>query len=451
MSAFYGKGRTGYHIRLGVAESASAHGGQVLVDAFCRRFGLWRQLAQAKGLDPRKRKGAGFAPEAICAQLLFTLSSGGAGLADAERTGKDRVLMGLVGLEKGADESTLGEWLRAQSPESVHALWEINWTFVDEVWALAKPERVCHAGEEDWFFDDTEIEVYGKSFEGARKNYNGDLALSWQTLWRGPFVMDAILDGASDVSEHLPALLGQHHARWQGRRTHFFADSGSSAAKFLDALRAAQFAHWSVSYNKWTEVLERLAGELPETRWSPPNERGEQHTWLRHMPGEAKAAVTFATVRRKPEGEMFWRYAFVACEPGEGWSPQAVFQRHALKGDKERGFSELLGDLDLHHPPCKDLIANQAFYALAVLTYNVLTALKVLELEDSQQPWRIRTLIRNLLTVPVTVSTHARYTRALIRVPQWLLRVWRLFAQQWIPKRKPGRPSKREDALALRL
>ena len=451
MSTFYGKGRTGFHIRLATAESASAHGGQVLVDAFCRRFGLWGKLAGAKGLDPRKRKGAGFAPEAISAQLMFTLSSGGAGLADAERIGKDSVLMGLVGLEKGADQSTLGEWLRAQTPESVRALWEINWAFLDEVWALAKPGRVCHAGEEEWFFDDTEIEVYGDSFEGARINYNGDRALSLQALWRGPFVMDAILDGATDVSEHLGALLAEHEPRWQGRRTHLYADSGSSAAKFLDAIRAAQFTHWSVSYNKWTDVLERLAGELPEARWSPSNERGEQFTWLRHTPGEAKAAVTFATLRRKRDGDLLWRYAFVACEPGEGWEPQAVFQRHALKGDKERGFSELLSDLDLHHPPCQRLVANQAFYALGILTYNVLTALKVLELEDGQQAWRIRTLIRNLLTVPVTVSFHARYTRALIRVPPWLLRVWRLFVQQWIPKRKPGRPSKREDAIALRL
>ena len=115
------------------------------------------------------------------------------------------------------------------------------------------------------------------------------------------------------------------------------------------------------------------------------------------------------------------------------------------------GFSELLSDLDLHHPPCEKLIANQAFYALAILTYNVLTAMKVLELEDDQQPWRIRTRIRHLLTVPVTVSSHARYTRAWIRVPRELLRIWRLFIQQWIPKRKPGRPSKREEAFSLRL
>ena len=45
-------------------------------------------------------------------------------------------------------------------------------------------------------------------------------------------------------------------------------------------------------------------------------------------------AVTFATLPRKPEGEMLWRYALVAGKPGEGWTPQAVFERHALKGDR---------------------------------------------------------------------------------------------------------------------
>ena len=33
------------------------------------------------------------------------------------------------------------------------------------------------------FFDDTEIEVAGHQFEGARINYEGNRALSWQDLY----------------------------------------------------------------------------------------------------------------------------------------------------------------------------------------------------------------------------------------------------------------------------
>ena len=40
----------------------------------------------------------------------------------------------------------------------------------------------------------------------------------------------------------------------------------------------------------------------------------------------------------------------------------------------------------------------------------------------------------------VLVSTHARYDVARICIPAGWLRWWRLFVDQWVPKRKPGRP-----------
>jgi len=174
----------------------------------------------------------------------------------------------------------------------------------------------------------------------------------------------------------------------------------------------------------------------------PPADRAqEQYAWVKHQPGEECQHVQrFATVRWKQDGDLMWRYAYRVCQAGDKDSPQAVFERHRLKGAKEQGFSEVLSGLDLHHPPCKDLIANQAFYAIAMLAYNVLITLKLLDLPDDAQSWRIRTIIRYLLTVPVSVSTHARYEVARICVPAGWLRWWRLFVQEWIPKRKPGRP-----------
>ena len=136
-----------------------------------------------------------------------------------------------------------------------------------------------------------------------------------------------------------------------------------------------------------------------------------------------------------------WRYAFVVSQSPQETSPEAVFQRHQLKGAKEQAFSEVLSGLDLHHPPCSGLIANQAFYAIAALAYNVLITLKMLEMPDEAQTWRIQTTIRHLLTVPVTISTHARYEVARICIPTGWLRWWRLFVDRWVPKRKTGRPA----------
>jgi hypothetical protein len=437
------KRKSKLHLLLTNSDQATAHGGQVLIDALCSRFDLWKRLHDQPSLDPRKRTSSGFSPVAHIAQLIFTLTSGGASLADAERVGQDRVLMDLLGLERGADQTTLGEWLRAQTKESVLALHRINAELVDWSSQQAKPARWLHGGEVEEFFDDTEIELEGHQFEAARINYEGNRALSWQTLWHGPWLLDGILDGAGDVSEHLPILLQEHQHRWAGRPSYFYADSGSSAGKYLNRIELGGFSRWSVSYNKWTTVLDRLAAELPESQWSAPPPAGqpqEQYTWVKHQPGECAQVQKFATVRWKKEGDLMWRYAYVVCRAGEKDRPQAVFERHHLKGAKEQGFSEVLTGLDLHHPPCLGLIANQAYYAIAMLAYNILISLKVLDLPDEAQSWRIQTIIRHLLTVPVSVSRHARYEVAHICIPAGWLRWWRLFLGQWVPKRKAGRP-----------
>jgi len=437
------KRKTKLHLQLTNSDHASAHGGQVLIDTLCRRFGLWKALHNQPALEVRKRTGAGFSPVAIVAQLLFSFTSGGASLADAERLGADAVLMSLLGLDKGADQTTIAEWLRAQSPESVRALHRLNAAWVDWASQQAKPARWLHAGEVEVFFDDTQVEVQGYQFEGARINYEGNRALSWQTLWYGPWLLDGILDGAGDVSEHLPVLLDEHQHRWQNRPSYLYTDSGSSAGKFINRIEQAGFSRWSISYNKWTDKLDRLAAQLPQSQWSALPEKDqpqEQYAWIKHQPGECQQVQKFATVRWRNDGDLMWRYAYRVCQPGEKDTPQTVFERHRLKGGKEQGFSEVLTTLDLHHPPCTELIANQMFYAIGMLAYNILVTLKILDLPDDAQTWRIHTLIRYLLTVPVTLSTHARYEMARICIPAGWLRWWRLFIDQFVPKRKPGRP-----------
>lgn len=440
------KRNTRFHLDLATAENVSSHGGQILIDSLAARFDLWNNLAAIPGIDPRKRRASGFSPVAMISQMMVGFTSGATSLADMERVGSDLVLMELVGLTQGADQSTLGEWLRAQTPQTVEAVMAVNRNFVSQVLVQAVPGRVLQAGRPTVFFDDTEIEVDGKRFEGARINYEGNRALSFQTLWVGPLVADAILDGTADPSQHLGELLTANDVLWQGKQGRFYADSASSAAKFLKQIDVAGFGSWSVSYNKWTDKLEKLAAELPETQWAmeQPDEDGvvEGYAWVKHMPGEAVRAYTFATVRRKAPGDMFWRYGFVVTDDttpeAAKRTPKSVFEFHALKGASEQGFSHLLSDLDLHHPPCEKLVANQMFYAIGVLAYNLLIALRLLDLPDDAQGWRPRTIIRNLLTVPVKVGVHARYRRATLCIPAGWMRWWRIFLQDHGPKRTHG-------------
>jgi hypothetical protein len=90
----------------------------------------------------------------------------------------------------------------------------------------------------------------------------------------------------------------------------------------------------------------------------------------------------------------------------------------------------VLTGLDLHHPPCSELIANQIYYAVAALAYNLLIALKLLHLPDERLRCKLKTLIREIMVLPGQFISHARRLTARIFVaPQWL-DWWRLIYQK---------------------
>ena len=371
------------------AKKYSTLGGLPALEALAQQFDLWKKIRALPGLDPRSRTTHGYSPELIVAQLLYCFCSGGASLADAERLNDEPLVRQLARVQHFADQTQLGQWLRHQNERSIAAFWQLISDFVQWVIARAEPARWTYAGRAEAFFDDTQIEVFGPSFEGAKINYNGDRALSWQTLWFGPFLLDGELGAPCDVSSALPAMLQRHRSFWKERPCDFLADSGSSSAEYLQAIDQAGFTHWSVSYNKWPSVPERTAAALPEkvwcsalkTTWRDGTEVTEQHAGLRHTPGESQFTFPLAVARWKKEGEFFWRYAFVAHE-ARRTDAGAILARHRLKGGKEQLFKEVLRGLDLHHPPCESLVANRMFYAIAALAYNLMKAVQLLCLPE---------------------------------------------------------------------
>src|ERR1700691_3816188 len=102
---------------------SSVYGGLPAIEALCQQFGLWEKLRAVPGLDPRVRKGRGFGPEVFVAQLLYSFCSGGASLADAEDLNQEPLARLLANVPFFADQTTVGEWLRAQNPESIAGMW----------------------------------------------------------------------------------------------------------------------------------------------------------------------------------------------------------------------------------------------------------------------------------------------------------------------------------------
>jgi hypothetical protein len=399
-----------------------------------RRFGLWKKLRQLSCLDPRPDKKRGYGPEVIIGQLIYALCTGGGGLSDSEALNDDPLALELFGGGKFADQSQVGEWLREQTEESIAAWRKLLHKFVTWVWNQADPGGLLHAGQREVFFDDTQLEVSGKHFEGAAINYNDDLALSWQTLWIGPLLVDSLVGSPKDVSDQLLPMLARNHSLWQGKPAHFYADSGSSAGVYLNAIAAAGW-HYTVSYNKWTGPLERTAQAWPASAWKQGGD--SQHAFVRPQPEGGGAAHAFAVSRRR-DG-LFDRYGFMACDEGQTDAAR-VGERHHLKGEKEQLFNEVLNGLDLHRPICSALRANQIYDLIAALAYDLLIAIKVLDLSDDCQSWRVKTLMKKMVMLPGRLSQRSRQWIAKVMVPGAWLCWWQRWAQRVWPEYGSGRP-----------
>src|SRR5271170_1510963 len=230
------------------SQKQSTLGGLPAVESLAQEFGLWDKIRVLPGIDPRVRTTHGYSPELIVAQFLYSFCSGGASLADAERLNEEPLARQLARVRQFADQTQLGEWLRKQSDVSITAFWQLISQFIQWVLQRAEAARWTYAGRAEVFFDDTQIEVFGPSFEGAKINYNGDLALSWQTLWVGPFLVGGQLGSPSDVSQALPSMLHRSQAFWKDRPSDFLADSGRAAGKGVEPGPDHPLAQWAGSH-----------------------------------------------------------------------------------------------------------------------------------------------------------------------------------------------------------
>ena len=101
-----------------------------------------------------------------------------------------------------------------------------------------------------------------------------------------------------------------------------------------------------------------------------------------------------------------------------------LVRRHRGKQGHENAFKGPLIDLDLHHPPCRRFLANQAFYACGQIAQLLLRAVQYELLPVAARAHGLRTLIRHLIrTVARLVHTGRRrldFAKSNFRL-DWLL------------------------------
>jgi hypothetical protein len=217
---------------------------------------------------------------------------------------------------------------------------------------------------------------------------------------------------------------------------YFRGDSACDEERLLTWLREEQrqggpqgLIGFAVSARMNAGLREEIMA-VPEAQWQPYSENGEtikECAEVEYVPEESSAnryrePLRYVALRvRRKQGELFAdgssvRHFAVVTNLWQ-WAPKKLLQWHREKaGSIEAAHDVIKNELAGGVMPCGRFGANAAWLRLAVLAYNVLSALKRLALPPellTARPKRLRFLIFN---TPGKLVHHAR--RTLLRLVQ---------------------------------
>lgn len=429
------------------APRMTAWGGLSLAERLACRTRLWSRCR--KLLPERTANAGGYHTTTVVAALMHGLLSGAHGTWAAEALRRDATACLAAGFDASSvpEEATVWRTLgQLDAAGGQAALGRVMAENARRLIEATPRHQLLHEGFLPAFVDGTWIEVGEQTRYEGTKRFDGQRKLMWSVAWAGPYVAaQGFAPPGQGERERSLELVGPVWGEVMeraglGSRTLWLLDSLYGDGPCLERLEACEGSHYVVGANKLSGV-ERAAMEQPESQWRPsaPRQRGGQAELCVHAyQGRGwTTARTVVTRRAKRPEEMFWHYGSVLTnlQPDqpqlaslmarEGLSfGEAVWRLYDHKQACENQFKELLRDLDLHHPPCRQLGRNGIFYAIAAMALNLSVGMRRIGMRGREARMSLARLRRMLLAMPARAATHARRTRMLLHVSDDWIRRW---------------------------
>jgi hypothetical protein len=355
-------------------------GGLAWLRLLMDKFDVDSLLSQGYGIKTRVRQ---FTEADYFRSTLALLLTGGHAVSDISKLTSDPILRDIIDNPGGIPtDSALCKFFHEATNESVAKLSAANLHLSRDILSRIKKSgrslgRTIYA-----FMDSSELEVWGKRFEGAGKNYNGDRALRLHTLFHDDFLVGLQFnDIHHSVSYGWEGLLDNldEAAEMTESRIHFLLDSAYYSHKILQAI-AARSWFFSVTC-RYCPELEREASIIEEDYWT------DDCSDFYYKPA-GFADPQRVVVHRRPildeQTNLFREYHYFFVMTNSGGRPKEIIETHRFRAGEENRLKELLSDLGLHHPRFQSLDANQFYYQVAAMAYNLIKAAKYFILDRTK-------------------------------------------------------------------
>lgn len=395
-------------------QAITSFAGLPLLLGMARSLGLEEKL-NALPLKERKR---GYSPAETTLTLMGLLQAGGVALDDVSLLRGDEGMLELLGELPAAN--TLGEYLRRYSATTVHRLGQIQLGAAVEVIRRCKMKAVTL--DVDSFFLESQKSDVEMNYEGLW-GYNpvavtcAELKMPMAGLFR---------PGAASPMANLAALLRRVMKTLPGIKLRVRSDSAGYQAGVVRACRESA-ADFTITVRRDDAVLEAIRA-IPEKAWK----KYEGGAWENreteiaetvHAFGEAADLPAFRLIvlrwpKEQPEllDKDPYEYHSVATSY-DNWAAGLVLQFHRTRQDgSENVNKELSGGFGLSKLPCREMLANAAYFQVALLSSTVFAGLKHLALPESWKTLTIKTVRFRLIRLAGVVARRSRYLW--LKIPQ---------------------------------
>jgi Transposase DDE domain group 1 len=445
-----------------VAEALTALGGlPLLVQAF-RSLGVGVSVKEHVRIRRRDR---GYDEPTLVESFVLLNGAGGECLEDFEQLRKDAGLAELIGHEFPSpeaarqflyafhDERKIEEAQLRRQPEEIAyipqesaelaGLGLVNRAIVQRFGMRCADQRIATVDQDATIIESRKREAL-RTYEGER-GYQPMLA-----VWAEMYVVlaDEFRDGnVPAMMEPLTVAKRAFAALPETVQTYYFrGDSACHESELVNWLRDEQrtegprgFIGFGISARR-SEALRKAILAVPEEEWKPygeaPGEEIRECADVPFVPAEKSEhkdtkPLRYVGIRiRRKQGGLFdggaaTRHFGIVTNIWD-WPAQRLIQWHREKaGTIEAVHDVLKNELAAGVLPCKYFGANAAWLRLAVITHNLLTAMKRLALPAEllrARPKRLRFLIFNTAgrVVHHARSLVLRLARSAMQLEEWI-------------------------------
>lgn len=414
---------------VGRPDTLTRYGGVYLLHRFLSAIGFKHALAQQ---FPRSRRNSHYSTGELVLAMLYPIILGIKRLETTRLLRTNGLFQYLTGLQRYPYATTLRRFLAHSAPALVRRLRALENRFLHKMETIG-PRRRRYIFD----VDSTVLVVYGDQ-EGAERGYNPTkrgrrsyhpllcFEGESQQFWEGE-LRPGNVHTATGTLDLLTACLGKIPP--EHRRVPVFArgDKGFYDGAIVEWLEDQQIGFVIVA--RVTGPIKRKLGSLRYRTYRS----GLAVAAFRYQPMRWSKPYRFVVIRRPVReddaGEQLTlfqlkRHTYQILVTNLKLSPLNVWKFYNKRASVEQLVRELKGDYGIGHIPTQQFIANEAYFHLLLLAYNVVVWFQRACLPPHLQAATLQRLREDLLVMPAHLIRTDNRPSLWIPDPE-LAKVWK--------------------------